>query len=89
MAQEEFEQLTQEWTDFGDIVTVDDGTTYYIQNRGSDTLVALESASTPDADNQEGVMILPYQFAVYEKGSENLYLRAFNKSCAVNISKVG
>ena len=89
MAQVDFQQLTNEWTALSDLITVGADTTYYLQNRGPDTLVALESSSEPDADSQEGVMCQPYKVVKYKKGTQDLYLKAFNQSCAVNISSEG
>lgn len=89
MAQIKFEQLTNEWTALDDIISVDADTTYYIQNRGADTLVALESSTDPTENNQEGIMCQPYKVLQYKKNEQNLYLRAFNRSCAVNITSNG
>lgn len=86
MSQVEFEPLTNEWTALSDIITVSADAKYYIQNRGADVLVALEADSEPDADSLDGTMILPYKVAEYKKGTQDLYLRAFNRSCAINIT---
>lgn len=87
MAQIDFVKLTKAWTPFADIVGTVGTKEYIIQNRGYDTLVALEADSTPDADNQEGVLILPNDCGVYVKGSQNLYLRAFNVGCSINVTE--
>ena len=84
MAQEAFEQLTSEWTDIADIITVDASATYYIQNRGSDTLVACEGSAKPT--RAIGVLVKPYEVLKYKKGTDNLYLRAFNTNCGINIT---
>lgn len=88
MAQVKFKgNLTSDWTSFSTIIgTVDAGTNYSIQNRGADTLVLLESSDTPADGTQAGVMLLPYMTCVYKKGTQNLYLRAFNQNCSVNIT---
>lgn len=86
MAQEAFESLTNEWTALSDIITVADDTTYYIQNRGPDVLIACESSSEPTSD--EGTVVLPYFVAKYEKG-DDVYLRASSGKCSVNISSKG
>lgn len=86
MSQVDFETLTDEWKALSNIISVDADTTYYLQNRGVDTMIALESSSAPAANAQGGVMVLPYKTVQYKKGTQDLYLRAFNKSCAVNIS---
>ena len=87
MAQIDFVQLTKAWTPFAEIVGTVGTKEYIIQNRGYDTLVALEADSTPAANNQEGVLILPNDCGVYVKGSQNLYLRAFNQSCSINVTE--
>lgn len=81
-------QLTHEWKPFSDIVTPEDDAVYYIQNRGADTLVALESSSEP-SETDAGSMVLPYKECKYVKGSQDLYLRAFNEGCEINVTKVG
>lgn len=73
--------ITKNWQAF----EADASITYLIQNRGYDVLVALEADSLPNATD-EGVMVEPYQVVEYKKGSQNLYLRAFNQSCSVNVS---
>lgn len=87
MTQIALEQLTNEWTPFTAITTPEDNVTYNIQNRGTDILVALESSSEP-TDTQEGNLVLPYKVLKYVKGTQTLYLRAFNNGCAVNVTKV-
>lgn len=88
MAQVKFKgNITKDWTAFSTIVgTVGASTNYQIQNRGADTLVLLESSATPADDTQAGVMLLPYMTCVYKKGTQDLYLRAFNRNCSVNIT---
>jgi hypothetical protein len=87
--QETFQKLTSEWVALSDFITVDADKKYRIQNRGADVLIALESSSEPDADNYEGTNILPYFEAEYVKGEQDLYLRAYNVSCSVNITSEG
>jgi hypothetical protein len=88
MAQIKFEgNLNKNWTAFSTIVgTVGADTNYQIQNRGADTLVLLESSDTPSNDTQAGVMVLPYATCIYKKGTQDLYLRAFNRNCSVNVT---
>lgn len=84
----DFVTLTRAWTAFSDLVeTVEEDAEYIIQNRGNNTLVALEADTLPEDDTQSGVLITAYDEAVYVKGSQNLYLRAFNQNCSINISK--
>lgn len=87
MAQIKFEGLTNEWESFSSIIgTVDADTTYYIQNRGCDPLILLESDSEPGDGDFTGNIVLPNKVAVYKKGSQDLYLRAFNRSCSINVT---
>lgn len=87
MAQIKFEGLTREWTSFATIVgTVDADTTYHIQNRGFDTLVLLEAGSAPTTATQAGVLVLLNATAIYKKGTQDLYCRAFNQSCTINVT---
>ena len=87
MAQIKFEKLTKTWKPFAEIVGTVGDNEYIIQNRGSDTLVALEASATPNADAPDGIMILPNDIAVYQKGDQNLYLRAFNVGCSINVTE--
>ena len=87
MAQIDFVSLTKAWTPFADIVGTVGTKEYIIQNRGADSLVALEADSTPADNTPDGVMVLPNDCAVYVKGSQNLYLRAFNKGCSINVTE--
>ena len=88
MAQIKLEKLTKAWVAFSEIVGTVGNKEYVIQNRGgSDALVALEADSIPAADNQAGVIIQPNDIAVYVKGEQNLYLRAFNSGCTINVTE--
>lgn len=87
MAQEAFEQLTSEWVAISDKITVDSNKTYYIQNRGADVLLAVESASEPTT--LDGVLVKPYEVLKYKEGTDTLYLRAYNSNCAINITSEG
>jgi hypothetical protein len=90
MTQEVFERgLTKEWVALGDLITVESDTTYYIQNRGPDVLVALQASGQPEADNDGGDLVLPNVQAEYIKGTQDLYLRAFHNNCSINITKKG
>ena len=87
MAQVGLNTLTKEWLAFSEITTPDEGTTYYIQNRGSDFLLAAESSSTPS--DAFGILVRPFEVIKYEKGSQNLYLRAYTTNCTVNVTSEG
>ena len=82
----DFEKVTTEWLPFSEIVTPEANVKYTIQNRGADILVLLEASSLPDNDVEDGVLVQPYVQAFYVKGEQNLYLRAFSKNCAVNVT---
>ena len=86
MAQEAFEQLTSEWVALSDKITVDEDANYYIQNRGADILLAQEAGEAPQADNVNGTLIKPYEQAKYKANGGDLYLRAYNSNCSVNIT---
>lgn len=87
MAQVAFEQIKNEWVELSDLITVSADTTYFIQNRGNDNLIACEGSAEPDSAT--GVFVKPYETLVYKKGSEDLYLRAFDGRCFINISSEG
>lgn len=84
-----FENITTEWVALSDIITVSEDVTYFIQNRGYDILVALESSSEPSDDTEGGVLISPYIQAIYKKDEQELYLRAFSNTCSLNITSGG
>lgn len=88
--QEKFDNnITKEWVALSDIINnVEENVIYRIQNRGPDKLIALEANSLPD-ESQEGDLVVPMKQGIYEKGSQNLYFRAFENMCAINITKVG
>ena len=76
--------LKKEWTAFEDIETPTQDKTYYIQNRGPETLIACEGDSEPTT--HEGIYVPIYKVLKYVKGSQNLYLRAKSDICTINIS---
>lgn len=78
-----FVHLTKNWSQFEN---ADPDAYYVIQNRGADVLVALEANDTPEITAKDGVLVKPYQSILYKKGEQNLYLRAFELSCSINIS---
>ena len=69
-----------------DKITVDEDANYYIQNRGADILLAQEAGEAPQADNVNGTLIKPYEVAKYKANGGDLYLRAYNSNCSVNIT---
>ena len=89
MAQIKMFTLTEEWAEFGEIIegTPESGKLYYIQNRGNDYFIACEGAGEPTTD--AGLVIPPRSVLKYEVGSQNLYLKAKNGNCAINVSIEG
>lgn len=83
----ELKKLTTQWIAFSDIVIPEEGVTYMIQNRGSNILIAYESDVEPEEENNEGVLVIPYEDIKYTAENE-LYLRAYNDVCSINISTV-
>lgn len=88
MAQEKFENISNEWVGLSDLITVEADKLYFIQNRGPDKLLALESSTEPE-ETDEGILVEPYVVLEYKAGVDNLYLRAFDKSLSINISSEG
>jgi len=84
MAQEGLTQLTKEWSVLSDIITVDADKTYYIQNRGSDMLLACEGAAEPN--DAVGVLVRPFEVLKYKKGTGSLYVKAYTTTCTINIT---
>ena len=82
----EFTSLTKEWKPFSEITTISASATYRIQNRGADPLIALEADTTP-SNTEAGVVVLPNCTISYKKGEQNLYLRAFNSNCSINVTQ--
>ena len=85
MSQIALKELTEEWVAFTDITTPQNNKNYYIQNRGPQNVIALESASEPET--KDGVLIPPYVQYTYQKGDQTLYLRAYSNNATVNITK--
>ena len=82
-----FRELKTKWVAFTDITTPDADTTYYIQNRGPDVLLAVEASAEPTT--VDGVLVQPYKTLNYKKGTQTLYLRAYSSNCAINVSSEG
>ena len=84
MAQEGLSEISNEWVVLSDIITVDDDGTYYIQNRGSDMLLACEGGEKPTEST--GVLVKPFEVLKYKKNGGSLYLKAYTKLCTINIT---
>ena len=87
MAQVGFDKgLTTEWVKLSDEYIFASGKTYYIQNRGPDMLLTLEPDSEPSESEDAGDVWLPHERVTYEVGTNDLYVRALNSTCSINIS---
>lgn len=87
MAQVGIKKLTTEWTAFTDITTPEDDVEYFIQNRGPDRLLAVESTEAPTT--LAGTLIYPTpqdKGAKYKKGNNPLWLRSFSTNCSINVT---
>lgn len=84
MAQEGLSELSREWVALSDIIKVDDDSTYYIQNRGSDMLLACEGGEEPTEST--GVLVKPFEVLKYKKNGGSLYLKAYTATCTINIT---
>lgn len=87
MAQEGLRELSGEWVALSDIITVDESKTYYIQNRGSNMLLACEGGEKPTEST--GVLVKPFEVLKYQKGTDTLYLKAYTEVCTINITSEG
>lgn len=88
MAQEKFEHISNEWIVLSDLITVEADKLYFIQNRGPDKLLVIESSAEPE-ETDEGILVEPYVVLEYKEGADNLYLRAFDNNLSINISSEG
>lgn len=83
MTQKALETIGTTWIIITDIITPEDDKNYFIQNRGPDMLIAVESASAPSTD--AGIVIPAYKTLKYVKGTNTLYLKSYGTSY-VNIN---
>lgn len=95
-------RISEEWTSFTEILDgeVDAGATYTIFNISQDEIYAIENDTTPQTDAL-GVIVVPTDFIIYQKGEQELYLRngsapvtkdgvpVEDKLSAITINKVG
>jgi len=82
-----FETLTTDWIALSDIIDVEEDVKYFIQNRGPQPFLALESSSVPDS--LAGNIVYSGDALVYSKGIQTLYIKAYNETTEINISKEG
>lgn len=87
MANVTLDALTTEWVDATTEYSLTSGKDYLIQNRGADFCLALDSATAPQAEDVDGVLIPNLMQAHYKAGSGNLYVRAYSGTCSINISE--
>ena len=83
MAQINFISLSNEWTQ---VTGLEEGTTYRIQNRGPAKIIAIDTDNQPEEGSDAGDLVLPYEIGEYEKGTGDLYLRAFDGVSSINIT---
>lgn len=83
MAQIGFDVIGDTWVDASTLGTMSSGKSYYIQNRGSGFLLAVESASEPT--DEAGMEVQPYKVIKYTVETDKLWLKATMGVCNVNI----
>ena len=83
MTQKASQTLSTTWVAITDIITPEDDKNYFIQNRGPDMVIAVESAATPTTE--AGICIPSYKTLKYVKGTDTLYLKSYRTS-EINIT---
>ena len=83
MTQKALQTLSTTWVAITDIITPEDDKNYFIQNRGPDMVIAVESAATPTTE--AGICIPAYKTLKYVKGANTLYLKSYRTS-EINIT---
>lgn len=76
-------KINDVWTPLSDLITIQSGVTYNIQNQGVYDLMVVEKNSLPTEN--EGCLLRKYDVLRYKLGTGNLYLKAQSNSCVVNI----
>lgn len=72
-------EITKDWRKLKDLITVDTGKTYTLQNCGACTVYAFDQLSEPDTGD-EGMEIYPKVSAGYEPDSGDLWLKVAENS---------
>lgn len=85
MANIAFNEIKNEWTAASDLGTLTTGKTYEIQNRNGDDLLVNISSTKPT--DQSGTLVKSGETYVTLYNSDDIYLRALNTSCFVNINE--
>lgn len=80
-----FDEIKAEWTAVSGLETLTSGKTYEIQNRNGDDLLVNISSSKPT--DQSGTLVKSGETYVTIYNSDEIYLRALNTSCFVNINE--
>lgn len=89
MSQENYIQVPQKWTLIEDLIPEFDNTaTYIVYHRGESTIMCLEGDSTPANNAKAGTPFYKDQRAIYEKGTQNQYIKALGNNSYINITKV-
>lgn len=85
MAQLYFGEVGATWTGAGTLETLTAGKVYEIQNRGGDALLVNVNSTTPTDLGGRKLKVGESYDTVYNSG--DIYLRAENGSCVVNINE--
>ena len=85
MAQLYFGEVGASWTGAGTLETLTAGKIYEIQNRGGDALFVNINSNTPTDDGGKKLKAGESYETVYNSG--DIYLKAENGSCFVNINE--
>lgn len=83
MAQIAYDEVGSTWVDASTLGTFTQGDTYFIQNRGLGTLLAVEGASEPTTE--AGVIVDGLKVLKWTVGTDKLWLKSNSKSY-VNIT---
>ena len=90
MSQENYTKVPTNWVLLEDLIpNFDSSKTYQIYNNGISTIKCLESDTLPADDAEGGRPLYQDCTAVYEKGAQNVYVKALSDDTYVNITKVG
>ncbi len=84
MTQIAYSKIGSDWVDVTTLGTFTQDGVYYIQNRGSGLLIAVESATEPATE--AGISVLPHKVLKYTY-TEKLWVKAYGGTCSINISE--
>lgn len=84
MAQISYSKIGSDWVDVTTLGTFTQDGVYYVQNRGSGVLLAVESDTEPVIE--AGMTVLPHKVLKYTYDNK-LWVKSLNGSCSINISE--